>query len=102
MNDVARIARADVVEGLLRPEYLLEAKRAMRSGEMSWDQLREIESPADVAARIQDASKYVPLERLALSPQCGFASGEMAHTMTHLAQEAKLRLISQVARKVWG
>lgn len=61
-----------------------------------------LESAADVEARIREATKYVPLERLALSPQCGFASGEMAHTMAATAQEAKLRLVSQVARNVWG
>ncbi|MGH7967023.1 MAG: cobalamin-independent methionine synthase II family protein [Candidatus Binatia bacterium] len=61
-----------------------------------------LENAADVEARLREATKYVPLERLALSPQCGFASGEMAHTMTHATQEEKLRLISQVARKVWG
>jgi len=52
-------------------------------------------------ARIGEASAYVPLERLALSPQCGFASGEYAATMTHAEQEAKLRLVGQVAAKVW-
>jgi methionine synthase II (cobalamin-independent) len=54
-----------------------------------------------VEARIREASAYVPLERLALNPQCGFASGEYATTMTHAEQEAKLRLVAQVAAKVW-
>jgi methionine synthase II (cobalamin-independent) len=54
-----------------------------------------------VEARIREASAYVPLERLALNPQCGFASGEYATTMTHAEQEAKLRLVGQVATKVW-
>ena len=61
-----------------------------------------LEDPAAVEARIGQASAYVPLERLALSPQCGFASGEYATTMTHAEQEAKLRLVGQVAAKVWG
>ena len=60
-----------------------------------------LEDPAAVEARIGEASAYVPLERLALSPQCGFASGEYAATMTHAEQEAKLRLVGQVAAKVW-
>jgi 5-methyltetrahydropteroyltriglutamate--homocysteine methyltransferase len=60
-----------------------------------------LEDPATVETRIREASAYVPLERLALSPQCGFASGEYATTMTHAEQEAKLRLVGQVAAKVW-
>ena len=43
----------------------------------------------------------MPLDRLAISPQCGFASGEIARTMTLVEQEAKLRLIGDVARRVW-
>jgi 5-methyltetrahydropteroyltriglutamate--homocysteine methyltransferase len=61
-----------------------------------------LESPDDVAARIEEATEYVPLDRLALSPQCGFASGEIARTMTPQEQEAKLRLVGEVARQVWG
>ena len=61
----------------------------------------KLEDPATVEARIREAAKIVPLERLALSPQCGFASGEYADTMTPAQQEAKLRLVGQVARKVW-
>jgi 5-methyltetrahydropteroyltriglutamate--homocysteine methyltransferase len=60
-----------------------------------------LENPAVVEARIREAAEFVPLERLALSPQCGFASGEYADTMTHAQQEAKLRLVGSVARKVW-
>ncbi|MFZ1104207.1 MAG: cobalamin-independent methionine synthase II family protein [Hyphomicrobiaceae bacterium] len=60
-----------------------------------------LEKDAAVEARIRKASAYVPLERLALSPQCGFASGEFATTMTHDEQEAKLRLVGRVAAKVW-
>ena len=45
----------------------------------------KLEDPAAVEARIREASKFVPLERLALSPQCGFASGEYADTMTMAA-----------------
>ena len=61
-----------------------------------------LEEPAAVEARIREASAFVPLELLALSPQCGFASGEYATTMTHAEQAAKLRLVGQVAAKVWG
>jgi 5-methyltetrahydropteroyltriglutamate--homocysteine methyltransferase len=60
-----------------------------------------LEDPAFVEARIREAAKIVPLERLALSPQCGFASGEYADTMTMAQEEAKLKLVGEVARKVW-
>jgi 5-methyltetrahydropteroyltriglutamate--homocysteine methyltransferase len=62
----------------------------------------KLEDPALVETRIREAAAYVPLERLALSPQCGFASGEYATTMTHAEQAAKLRLVGQVADQVWG
>jgi 5-methyltetrahydropteroyltriglutamate--homocysteine methyltransferase len=61
-----------------------------------------LEDPDDIVARIDEATRYVPLDRLAISPQCGFASGEIAQTMTLAEQEAKLRLVGEVARRVWG
>jgi 5-methyltetrahydropteroyltriglutamate--homocysteine methyltransferase len=61
-----------------------------------------LENPDDIVARVEEASRYVPLDRLAISPQCGFASGEIARTMTLAEQEAKLRLIGDVARRVWA
>ncbi|MGZ3410298.1 MAG: hypothetical protein ACXWKC_06140 [Xanthobacteraceae bacterium] len=61
----------------------------------------KLEDPGAVETRIREAAKFVPLERLALSPQCGFASGEYADTMTPAQQEAKLRLVGEVARRVW-
>jgi methionine synthase II (cobalamin-independent) len=61
-----------------------------------------LEDSEDLLARVQEARQYVPLERLAISPQCGFASGEIARTMTLAEQEAKLRLIGDVARRIWG
>jgi 5-methyltetrahydropteroyltriglutamate--homocysteine methyltransferase len=61
-----------------------------------------LEDPAAVAARVEEAAEYVPLERLAVSPQCGFASGEIARTMTLEEQEAKLRLVGEVASRIWG
>jgi 5-methyltetrahydropteroyltriglutamate--homocysteine methyltransferase len=61
----------------------------------------KLEDPAAIEARIREAAKIVPLERLALSPQCGFASGEYADTMTHAQQEAKLRLVGDVACNIW-
>lgn len=51
--------------------------------------------------RIGQAAQILPLDRLALSPQCGFASGEYATTMSHEQQAAKLRLVGEVAAEVW-
>ena len=61
-----------------------------------------LEDADDVVARIEEATEHVPLDRLAVSPQCGFASGEIARTMTPEEQEAKLRLVGEVARRVWA
>ena len=52
-------------------------------------------------ARIREAARYVPLERLAVSPQCGFASGEAGNPLTPEQQEAKLRRVAEVAHRVW-
>ena len=60
-----------------------------------------LEDGGAVEARIREATQYIPLERLAVSPQCGFASGEAGNPLTPAEQEAKLRLVAQVAQRVW-
>ena len=55
-----------------------------------------------VIDRIHDAAKYIPLERLYLSPQCGVASCEIGNKLTEEEQWAKLRLVKEVAEEVWG
>jgi 5-methyltetrahydropteroyltriglutamate--homocysteine methyltransferase len=60
-----------------------------------------LEDARAVEARIREATQYIPLERLAVSPQCGFASGEAGNPLTPAEQEAKLRLVAQVAQRVW-
>lgn len=62
----------------------------------------ELESKDELKTRIQDASKYVPLDRLALSSQCGFASTEEGNLLTPEQQAAKLRLVAETADEVWG
>jgi 5-methyltetrahydropteroyltriglutamate--homocysteine methyltransferase len=62
----------------------------------------EIESKDTLKRRIAEATAYVPLERLALSPQCGFASTEEGNLLTAADQAAKLRLVGETAREVWG
>ncbi len=61
-----------------------------------------LEDPADLRARIDEASRYVDLERLALSPQCGFASTAPGNAITPEQQRAKLQLTVDTARSVWG
>ena len=62
----------------------------------------ELEDKVVLHERIKEASKYVPLERLYLSPQCGFASCEIGNKLTEEEQWAKLRLVKEVAEEVWG
>jgi 5-methyltetrahydropteroyltriglutamate--homocysteine methyltransferase len=61
-----------------------------------------LESKDELKRRIDDASRFVPLDQLALSPQCGFASGERGNKLTIAEEMAKLELVVAVAREVWG
>lgn len=61
-----------------------------------------LESARDLELRIEEASRFLPLERLALSPQCGFASRDLGTALTFSDQEAKLRLVVDTAARVWG
>ncbi len=60
-----------------------------------------LESPRELIHRIQEAARYVPLENLALSPQCGFASTMEGNLLSEDDQWAKLRLVVETAREVW-
>ena len=60
------------------------------------------ETVDELAARIHEASAFCPLEQLALSPQCGFATSVLGNALTIDDQEAKLRTIAETARVVWG
>ena len=61
-----------------------------------------LESRGYLLARIEEGSAYVPVERLALSPQCGFASTAAGNLLTEEDQWRKLELVAEVAREVWG
>jgi 5-methyltetrahydropteroyltriglutamate--homocysteine methyltransferase len=61
-----------------------------------------LESKDELKRRIAEASRYVPFERLGLSPQCGFASHHRGTGLTAADQEAKLRLVVETAADVWG
>ncbi len=64
--------------------------------------LARLESGDELVQRIKEASQYVPLENLALSPQCGFASTMEGNMLTEDEQWAKLRLVVETARRVWS
>jgi 5-methyltetrahydropteroyltriglutamate--homocysteine methyltransferase len=64
--------------------------------------LPQLESQEQLAKRIDEASKYMPLENLALSPQCGFASTMEGNLLTEDEQWAKLKLVVDTAKRVWG
>ena len=61
-----------------------------------------LENPADLKRRIDEAGRFVPLEQLGISPQCGFSSTVLGNKLTVDEQIAKLKLVVQVAREVWG
>jgi 5-methyltetrahydropteroyltriglutamate--homocysteine methyltransferase len=61
-----------------------------------------LESKDELKQRIEQASKFIPLERLALSPQCGFASTIEGNLVSVADEAAKLRLVSETAEEVWG
>src|SRR5579885_3536717 len=61
-----------------------------------------LESPDELRQRIEEAARFFPLERLALSPQCGFASTMEGNLVSAEDQRRKLELVANVAREVWG
>ena len=61
-----------------------------------------LESKDELKRRIDEAAKYVPLEQLCLSPQCGFSSTVEGNAVSIEEEKAKLRLVVEVAREVWG
>jgi 5-methyltetrahydropteroyltriglutamate--homocysteine methyltransferase len=62
----------------------------------------ELEQKDDLKRRIDEASKFVPLEQLCLSPQCGFSSTVEGNALTVDEERAKLRLIVETAEEIWG
>ncbi|HUK25491.1 MAG TPA: hypothetical protein VLV49_12990 [Terriglobales bacterium] len=62
----------------------------------------QLESKDELKHRIDEASRFIAMERLALSPQCGFASTWEGNLLTEADQEAKLRLVAETAQEVWG
>ena len=62
----------------------------------------ELESKDELKRRVEEAGRYVPVEQLCLSPQCGFASTLEGNDLTPEQQAAKLRLVVETAEEIWG
>jgi methionine synthase II (cobalamin-independent) len=62
----------------------------------------ELEQKDELKRRLDEATKFVPLDQLCLSPQCGFSSTVEGNALTHDEQVAKLRLIVETAHEVWA
>ena len=62
----------------------------------------KLENKDDIKRRIDEATKYIALDQLCLSPQCGFASTEEGNVLAEDEQWAKLRMIVELADEVWG
>ena len=62
----------------------------------------ELESMEELKQRISQASRYIPLKRLGLSPQCGFASSIIGNVLSLEEQRRKLELVVKTAQHVWG
>jgi 5-methyltetrahydropteroyltriglutamate--homocysteine methyltransferase len=91
----------DARSGTFEPLRLVPRNKTVVLGLVS-SKLPQLENADELIARIREASKYFPLENLALSPQCGFASTMEGNLLTEDEQWAKLRLVAGTARNVWG
>jgi 5-methyltetrahydropteroyltriglutamate--homocysteine methyltransferase len=90
----------DARSGTFEPLKFLPEDRIVVLGLVS-SKTPRMETPKDLKARIAEASKIVPLERLALSPQCGFASTQVGNALSEAEQRRKLELVASVASEVW-
>jgi 5-methyltetrahydropteroyltriglutamate--homocysteine methyltransferase len=91
----------DERSGTFEPLRLVPPGKTVVLGLVSSKRPR-LEQKSDLLRRITEAARYVPLDRLALSPQCGFASTMEGNLVSDDEQWAKLRLVVETAREVWG
>lgn len=91
----------DERSGTFEPLRFVPRGKAVVLGLVS-SKLTKLESSDELIQRTKEASQYVPLENLALSPQCGFASTMEGNMLTEDEQWAKLRLVVETARLVWS
>ncbi len=87
--------------GSFEPLKALPADKVVVLGLVS-SKFDELESPEQLIGRIEEAARFYPRDQLALSTQCGFASAGPGNSISEDAQEKKLRLIAEVANRVWG
>jgi 5-methyltetrahydropteroyltriglutamate--homocysteine methyltransferase len=62
----------------------------------------KLESAVELRERIAEASRFVPMDRLGLSPQCGFSSSIVGNRISAADQKRKLELVARMARDLWG
>jgi 5-methyltetrahydropteroyltriglutamate--homocysteine methyltransferase len=90
----------DERSGDFRPLRFIPPNKTVVLGIVS-SKLAELENPDDLRARIDEAAKYVPIDQLCLSPQCGFSSTVHGNNITPDDQWAKLRLVVDTAAAHW-
>jgi methionine synthase II (cobalamin-independent) len=86
--------------GTFEPLRFVPKRKTVVLGLVS-SKVPQLESPTQLMQRIEEASRYVSIENLALSPQCGFASTMEGNLLTEEEQWRKLQLVVETARKVW-
>src|SRR3954462_4842568 len=91
----------DARSGDFRPLRFLPKGKTVVLGLVT-TKLGQLESKDDLKRRIDEAAKYVPLEQLCLSPQCGFSSTVEGNELSEEQERAKLRLVVETAEEVWG
>jgi 5-methyltetrahydropteroyltriglutamate--homocysteine methyltransferase len=91
----------DVRSGDFRPLRFLQKGKTAVLGLIT-SKFGELESKDDIKRRIEEAAQFAPLEQLALSPQCGFASSAEGNDISWDNQRRKLELVVEVAEEVWG
>jgi 5-methyltetrahydropteroyltriglutamate--homocysteine methyltransferase len=91
----------DARSGTFEPLRLVPRDKTVVLGLVS-SKRPELEDANELVARIREASKFLPLDKLALSPQCGFASTMEGNLLTEDEQWAKLRVVAETARRVWN
>jgi 5-methyltetrahydropteroyltriglutamate--homocysteine methyltransferase len=87
--------------GTLEPLRFVPKDKTVVLGLIS-SKVPRLESPDELARRVEEASRFVPLENLAISPQCGFASTAEGNLLTEEQQWAKLKLVTETARQIWA
>jgi 5-methyltetrahydropteroyltriglutamate--homocysteine methyltransferase len=90
----------DERSGTFEPLRLVPKGKVVVLGLVS-SKLPALERKADLIRRVNEAARFLPLEQLAISPQCGFASTMEGNLLTEEEQWAKLQLVAEVAREVW-